>query len=77
MDTIETIVVVFIVQKFFGVINWSWWWIFSPLLIKLLFGIFFVIYEIWAYNHDDGKRYSKYENIRRTYNRILSRDEDM
>jgi hypothetical protein len=77
MDTIETIVVVFIVQKFFGVIHWSWWWIFSPLLIKLFFGIFFVIYETWAYNHDDRERYSKYENMRRTYNRIINRDDDM
>lgn len=31
--------IVFIVLKLVGVINWSWWWVLSPLLIGLLIGL--------------------------------------
>ena len=27
--------VIFLVLKLIGVIDWSWWWVFSPLLISL------------------------------------------
>ena len=31
---------IFLVLKLIGVIDWSWWWVFSPLLIGL--GLFLV-----------------------------------
>lgn len=36
--------VVFIVLKLCGVINWSWWWVFSPTWISA--GIFLLIFLI-------------------------------
>ena len=31
---------VFLILKLTGFINWSWWWVTSPLWIPLVFGIF-------------------------------------
>lgn len=33
--------IVFVVLKLCGVINWSWWWVLSPILIKLSLLLFF------------------------------------
>ena len=30
---------IFLVLKLTGLINWSWWWVTSPLWIPLLFGL--------------------------------------
>ena len=35
--------IVFVVLKFTHVINWSWWWVLSPLWIGASIGLFFVI----------------------------------
>jgi hypothetical protein len=35
MSIFSVLTVIFIVLKLVGVINWSWWWVFSPLLIGL------------------------------------------
>lgn len=29
------VTIVFVILKFVDVIDWSWWWVFSPLLIAL------------------------------------------
>jgi len=50
--------VMFVVFKVFGVINWSWWWVFSPLwisagmvafilLLLVVFGIIDVVVTRW------------------------------
>lgn len=33
--------IIFVIAKLFGVINWSWWLVFTPVLISL--GIFILI----------------------------------
>jgi len=43
---------IFLVLKLIGVIDWSWWWVFSPLLIGfgislIIFIIVFLTYERW------------------------------
>lgn len=30
---------VFVIAKLWGKINWSWWWVFSPLWISALIGL--------------------------------------
>ena len=35
--------IVFITLKLTNVINWSWWWVMSPLIISSGIGIIFVI----------------------------------
>ncbi len=35
--------VAFIVLKLIGQINWSWWWIFSPIIIPVSIGVFALI----------------------------------
>lgn len=32
----EVLLVVFIILKLCGVINWSWWWVLSPVWINLI-----------------------------------------
>lgn len=31
----SVLTIVFVVLKLVGTINWSWWWVFSPLLIDI------------------------------------------
>lgn len=41
----ELLLVAFIVLKLCGVINWSWWWVFSPVWIPLaIMAIILIIY---------------------------------
>jgi hypothetical protein len=35
--------IVFVILKLFGAINWSWWWVFSPLWIFWAIVLGFVI----------------------------------
>ena len=35
--------VIFVVLKLVGVVDWSWWWVFSPLWISFLISIVLVI----------------------------------
>ena len=34
--------------KLFGVISISWWWVFSPLIIGFVIGVFFLIILIFT-----------------------------
>ncbi len=36
LSLIETLFVVFLVLKLVGVIDWSWWWVTSPLWIPIV-----------------------------------------
>ena len=39
---------IFIVLRSLHLINWSWWWVFSPILISWgLFLLGFIIFLIW------------------------------
>lgn len=32
------LVIIFVVAKLAGVITWSWWWVFAPLLVGMALG---------------------------------------
>lgn len=54
----DVLLVVFIILKLTGVINWSWWWVLSPLwisvaIIALIFG------GILIYSLCDERKYTK------------------
>ena len=36
----DVLLVVFIILKLCGVVNWSWWWVLSPVWISIIFVIF-------------------------------------
>lgn len=40
------IFIVLLILKLFGLINISWWWVFSPLIIGFAIGIIFLIFLI-------------------------------
>lgn len=42
------LLIVFIVLKLVGVINWSWVWVLSPLWIKLIVGLLILLW--WKIN---------------------------
>lgn len=48
--------VVFIVLKLVGVINWSWWWVLSPLWISLALTILIVL-GLYLYYKWDKKKF--------------------
>jgi hypothetical protein len=35
--------ILFVAMKIMGYINWSWWWVFSPMLIGAGLWIFFLV----------------------------------
>ena len=41
----DLFLVAFVVLKLCGLINWSWWWVLSPIWISLL--IAFVVYVLY------------------------------
>lgn len=40
IDFTDALTLLFITLKLIGVINWSWWWVISPLLIE---GVIYLI----------------------------------
>lgn len=38
--------IVFIVLKLVGVINWSWFWVLSPIIFSAAFGVVFVVVTV-------------------------------
>jgi hypothetical protein len=42
------IFIVLLILKLFGVISISWWWVFSPLIIGFVIGLFFLIILVLA-----------------------------
>ena len=54
----SVLTIVFVVLKLVGVINWSWWWVFSPILIDI--GLVAVILIGFAiYGAHENKKYNK------------------
>ena len=51
------LLVVFIVLKLVGVIDWSWWWVLSPAWIGIILWLIAVIIFVAWYTYDD-KSYS-------------------
>ena len=45
--------VTFIVLKLTGIINWSWWWVLSPVWISAIIVLVIVVFFVWLY----GKKY--------------------
>ena len=36
LDYVDVLLVIFVVLKFTGLIDWSWWWVLSPMWIGAL-----------------------------------------
>ena len=52
----SVLTIIFVILKLVGVITWSWWWVFSPVLIDIgLTIIVLVIYVIYIVH--DSKKY--------------------
>lgn len=49
------LLIVFIVLKLVGVINWSWWWVLSPMWIPLALVLIGVILVVLARKYYRGK----------------------
>lgn len=47
--------VTFIVLKLTGIINWSWWWVLSPVWICAILTLVVVVISIWL--HDKKYRF--------------------
>ena len=70
---VSLITVAFIVLKLTGVINWSWWWVLSPLWIGLLIGIPCIIFLIIM----ERKEEKKWENLHKREEDIKNRIEEI
>lgn len=54
---LDVLLVVFIVLKLTGVINWSWWLVFSPLFAGIIIFIGFCVYDYFLIVNEH--KYSK------------------
>lgn len=43
---LDLLAIVFIVLKLTGYIDWSWWWVLSPIWIPVI--ILLIIYFVWG-----------------------------
>ena len=43
MKFCDVLLIVFVVLKLVGVINWSWWWVLAPFWIPTLIVIFLIV----------------------------------
>ncbi len=39
--------IIFVIAKILGLIDWSWWWVFSPLWIGMIFFIIIIFGLVW------------------------------
>jgi hypothetical protein len=62
----DVLLVVFIVLKLLGVIDWSWWWVLSPLWISLII-VGLIFGGILIYAAYDEKKYTKQYGKRREF----------
>ena len=46
--------IVFIVLKLVGTINWSWWWVLSPLWIGIILWLIVIVACVIYIKHDDN-----------------------
>jgi len=46
---LDILVIVFIVLKLIGVINWSWLWVLSPMWIPVCIVVFYIL-VVWIIN---------------------------
>lgn len=55
----SVLTIIFVVLKLIGAITWSWWWVFSPILIDLALSIIIlVIYAIYITRRDGNYGYT-------------------
>ena len=52
----RVLTIIFVVLKLVGVISWSWWWVFSPILIDIGLSILIVIICLMYTKSDKEKR---------------------
>lgn len=43
VDLLGVIFITLIILRLFGIINISWWWVFSPLIIEVILVVLFVL----------------------------------
>lgn len=56
-STITTpLLIVFVVLKLTGNIDWSWWWVLSPLWIPAVLALFFISLAMIFSDDDTNKR---------------------
>lgn len=53
----SVLTIIFVVLKLVGVINWSWWWVLSPILIDIGLAIIVALIYV-AYVVHDNKKYN-------------------
>ena len=40
LDALATLTIVFLILQLTGVIDWSWWWVISPVLYQVILSLF-------------------------------------
>ena len=59
MGICEVLTIIFVVCKLFGVITWSWWLVFLPEIIAIVFYILIFALPFVTSSHIDRKYFRK------------------
>ncbi len=59
MGFTEILTLIFVVLKCLGIITWSWWVVFSPELVALVFYVIISII-VWHHHRNIEKNFNKY-----------------
>jgi len=46
MGFLEVLTLIFVILKLFGLIQWSWWAVFSPVIVSIFIGVVVGIFAI-------------------------------
>jgi hypothetical protein len=49
---LSALTLVFVAAKLFGAITWSWWLVFSPIIISVLLVVGVLVFASWCNNKD-------------------------
>jgi len=55
MGDFELLTIIFVILKATDKIDWSWWWVFSPMIIKFLLFIIVITYTFVSGYYDRNK----------------------
>jgi hypothetical protein len=55
MGDFELLTIIFTILKATDKIDWSWWWVFSPMIIKFLLFIIVITYTFVSGYYDRNK----------------------
>lgn len=63
MGFTEVLTIIFILLKVFGAVDWSWWIVFLPEIIAVVFYVFLYVVQVSAFKKASKKMDKHFDNF--------------